>query len=64
MLDTLPADAAAATYLGFVCSAYFAEGKPVAIPQSSLLEDLLEWQVDMALGSVLKAFGLRRRDAP
>ncbi len=59
--DSMPADMAAAAYLGFLSSAYFTDSTPAARPASPFLEDLFAWQGDPAMRVVLRALGLQLR---
>lgn len=59
VLDDMPADAAAAAYLGFLCSAYFDGPAPRPRPAGDLLDDMLGWQDDPALTRVLGALSRR-----
>lgn len=57
--DAMPANMAAASYAGFLMSAYFADGAPAPRPTSPFLDDLFAWQGDLAMTGVLKALGRR-----
>ena len=56
MLDDLPADTAAAVYVGFLSSAYFDGEVPLARPNSHFFSDLIDWEADPAFQKVLVAF--------
>ncbi|MFN8704007.1 MAG: PIN-like domain-containing protein, partial [Rhodospirillales bacterium] len=57
--DAMPANMAAASYTGFMMSAYFADGSPAPRPTSPFIEDLFAWQGDLAMKRVLKVLGMR-----
>lgn len=59
LLDEMTADVAAASYMGFLCSAYLTDGTPVARPRSPFLEDIFDWQTDPAMYCVLRSFAFK-----
>lgn len=61
LLDTMPADTAAATYLGILCSAYVVNERPLARPVSPFLEDIFAWQTDVAMSVVLRGFNFKMK---
>jgi hypothetical protein len=61
LLDVMSADTAAASYLGFLCSAYLLDERPLSRPNSPFLEEIFAWQVDTALPVVLRTFAFEMK---
>lgn len=55
-LDEFSAKVAASIYLGFLCAAYFRDGRPLDRPKSDWMQTIFEWQEDMAFSRVLQVF--------
>lgn len=55
-LDKFSADQAAGLYAGFICSAYFENQIPRSVPVSPFLDDIFDWQSDIAFQKIIQAF--------